>query len=252
MDELFRSRGLDVDVHGIDEVDLAGVSVDRSPFCSGNRARIAAFAKLMQAESTTIRNAICFVDCDCERISPVLSPSPNLVLSDYASLYASYADPAFVNAMAVRAFKSGIDDSSWSLLVDACRFLFAFRIFRYREFPAAEALSADNALKRDRGLLIVDRAGYSEKFISKNGIKTEIEVVLDAVQQISNDLVGDSRCFTHFHDFLELLTALLRHLRILNASFRQEHLRAILYAAAHPDILVSQPAIEELLRWAGR
>jgi hypothetical protein len=250
---LFRARALDVEVRTIEEVDLALVeTLNPSPFCSGNRARLAGFSAAIQGHNVPIHNALCLVDKDCDTVVPVLSSSHNLLLTDYASLYATYAEYDFVEGTIGRALRRTIDARNWSVLLEACRFLFAFRVIRYRDWPAAVPLAPTHLLKMHAGVVVLDKHAYSRKFISKNGLTVRVETLVSAVEEVFGGLVGDPRLFIHFHDFVELLVSLLRNMRILPVSFRYEHLLAILKGAAAPDALADQPVIIYLLAWAAR
>ncbi len=208
-----------------------------SPFCSGNRARLYAFSQSIAEQAADARNILCLIDRDCESVIQTVELIPQVILTDYASLYVTFAEFAFLHDLVSKAFKAALSRQTWETIREACLFLFAFRVMRYSRFPEAQPLHPDRAFETRGRAVEVDRLGFATKFISKNGLQIAPADLLRLVEEIEVKLTDDPRLFIHFHDFVAVLTTVLRGEGTLKAAFREEHVEAMFYAAAQPAAL---------------
>ncbi|MBZ9684646.1 MULTISPECIES: hypothetical protein [unclassified Mesorhizobium] len=251
LESFFRRRAPRLVVREISEIDFAGRRIESSPFCGGNRARAVAFSSVLSGAVPADQYAACLIDADCEPVHPFVTKVAPLYLTTYASAHAGYVRQELIEDVARRALNAPADSFDWDLLTEACLFAAAFRVMRYRLYPAAKPIDASALLIRKAGAVTISREEFALKFKMKNGhdVGRSAEQLLHEVLNIRAGMTGDPRKYINFHDFIAMFTYLLRLSGVLPAAFRHEHVEAVLYAAADPNELADDAIFAALAAW---
>lgn len=219
-----------------------------TPYLSGNRGRLFEFAE--RIEEAGVENVRVLIDADMGQFDPTEGFPAICIRTDYASLPTSYLDQGRFSECLLQSIGYELNVGDWAFLESAMAFLFAFRRFRYANYPALGGPAPSVLVRCEKKVAVLDREHFLQRFVLMGcaASPAEMAAVIEVYEAEVQNL--DFRTYCHYHDFLAVLYALLRCLQRLPPGFRQEHLEALLLASLH--VSGGLPTIDELFRWARR
>jgi hypothetical protein len=219
-----------------------------TPYLSGSRGKLFEFAE--RIEQAGIRNVRVLIDADMGAFDPTAGFPANCIRTDYANLPISYLNQERFAEALLRSIGYELNANDWVFLQSALAFLFAFRRYRYLNYPALSGPAPGIIVRCENKVAVLDREHFLQRFVLMGcaASPAEMAAVVGGYEQELQNL--DFRSYCHFHDFLAVLYVFLRCLQRLPAGFRQEHLEAILLASL--QVSGGLPKIDQLFKWARR
>lgn len=240
-----------VSVRLIQDVYISESQLHKTPFNSGNRAKLLAFSSAVQARMTRpMDNMRCIVDLDCDAILPRAAESRFVRFTDSANMLVHFAEYPSIRHTIGAVYGHDLSIADFETVVDAAVFLFVVRVLRYSHFPQASSVDPYKSLTIEGERLRFAKEDYVQRFAMRNGLIKEAERLLSEANDLRSRLTADPRRYMNSHDFLSLLYGALKRRRYVSAGVTQTELNRVYQATITIDRLHAVPLIDSLCAWA--
>jgi hypothetical protein len=234
-----------LDVRTISEVNIRS-RTEPTPYLGGARLRLYEFGR--RIDENGAQNVRVLLDADMGPFDPTAHFPACSVRTDYCNLVVCFISWEDLRAALVRATGYSLQNDDQDLIVEAMRFLFAFRKYRYEAHPNLTPPQSTVLIKCAQRVALIDRPNFLARFVLMGCPSSPAEIQA-AIDQTVAELRGlDPRYYWHFHDFVETLFTYLRCLQRLPPGFRADHLQAIILAGLRLN--GPPPAVDSVVIWA--
>jgi hypothetical protein len=233
------------------DLEIPSRLITRTPFCSGNKARLISFA--VQVEKCLTRpvdNLRCIVDQDCATVVAGGNLPKFVCGTDFANFQIHFVEFDKIRHMVGAVYGHALAVKAFDAIIDATQFLFASRIDRYEHYPSAKPVDPYPSLMFDGGLSF-DTSNYIWRFALRNGLVSDAEKMLLRILALKGGFRADPRNYMNFHDFLALLYGGLLRMKMLPQGVNDTELLRVFSATIDADRVRAVPLIAQLLTWAG-
>lgn len=230
------------------EIDFSGQVFSGNPFCSGNKLRLISFAaNLTRCFAQDVKGLTCLIDRDCDVIMPIVDYQYCVVSTDYANLPASFMEYSSVAFCIHTTYGKEISKEFFDNVMEAARFNFALRIYRYSKRPSSQNVALEPSQSKDNTSLNFNKSDLIRRYAIRNNIASEQESILADVTDIFGRLIDNPRKYVNSHDFFALLYNSMRLFGIVKGSLGIEDVKRTFTAAIDVQRISVLPSIIKVI-----
>jgi hypothetical protein len=255
IESLFYSLGRNsVAVRIAQDVELPTeyLGLPRSPFSSGNKARLRIFAQEIDRLATgAITNVRCVIDKDCDAILPFVPDSSLICMTDFANLPISFIEYEPIRYVINAVFGHRLELDDFRFIMETATFVTAFRICRYAFAPEVHGVSIEKSISsRADGPLEFDRRDYVTRLANSQGLGAHSGELFENTTSLIMRFQDDPRNYINYHDFISIFSSVLRQRRFIPGGVSTAELERMIRATINRDRMLRVSLLRELADWA--
>jgi len=206
------SSSTNVLFYSIDTIDVPNSVLTKYSLTSGNKQRVLAFAKEMEANLQGEFSYICLTDRDLDPWFGKLEVIRNHRWTTYSSLEMHFVNREFVSHLLYDVCRVKMDDFSaiYESSIQLLKMYFSFRCTAKELSLDFTTIPIKKCVSKKDGTLYFEFDEFIQKSLNKNG---QIELFSDVKSKVDkwyNNFNGDERHYIRGHDFFELMAFIVK------------------------------------------
>ena len=202
-------------VYSISTVEVLSSVLAKHSLTSGEKQRVIAFAREIIEGLEDCSSVTCVVDADLDRVFGTLPTEPIILITDYTSLEAYLFQQQLLEQwLSVTARLGRVNTAEvMGILSRSLRELFFARCANLYLGWRLTWISIDAGLRqagKTKDRYVFDGAQFIDRLLQRNNRSKEKRVFLSAIDAFRSKVPADPRHVMHGHDFIDLLSLLVR------------------------------------------